>query len=92
MLQLLVVILVSPMGMFSALAVRGFIYGAILVSDCEECGFNDLGKLLFGGLLAAIVVGVAVPLVLRRVKKGSPDESHFVSINVTGAEKRTDAR
>ena len=56
------------------------IYAALLVSDCDECGFNDLGKLLFGGVLAAIVVGVAVSILLRRAKKGRPDESQFVSI------------
>ena len=56
------------------------IYAALIVSDCDECGFNDLGKLLFGGVLAAIIVGVAVSISLRRAKKSRADESQFVSI------------
>jgi hypothetical protein len=59
---------------------QNVIYAALLVSDCDECGFNDLGKLLFGGVLAAIIVGVAVSILLRRAKKSRADESQFVSI------------
>ena len=89
MLQMITLVLVSPA---AVPVIRDVVYAAIIVSDCDECGFNDLGKLLFGGLIVAIIVGVAVPLLLRRLKRGRPDESQFVSINVTGAGKRTDAR
>jgi hypothetical protein len=89
MLQMIALILVSPTGVS---VIRDVVYAALIVSDCDECGFNDLGKLLFGGLVVAIIVGVAVPLWLRRLKRSRPEESQFVSINVTGAEKRTDAR
>lgn len=89
MLQMIALVLLSPAGVS---VMRDVVYAAIIVSDCDECGFNDLGKLLFGGLIVAVIVGVAVPLLLRRMKRSRPDESQFVSINVTGAEKRTDAR
>ncbi len=79
MAQLLIMAL--PMGVLVP-AVQDFIYAALLVSDCEECGFNDLGKLLFGGLIAAIVVGVAISLLHRRVKSKSHDRSEFVSIRL----------
>jgi len=92
MFQLFAVLLVWPMSAFLISPIPNFFSAALIVSDCDECGFNDLGKLLFGGLAAAIIVGVALPLVLRRMKKGRPDESQFVSINVTGAKKRKDAR
>ena len=90
--HLLGLVLVSPMCVFLLSSAPNLFCAALIVSDCDECGFNDLGKLLFGGLLVAIIVGVAVPLLLRRLKRSRPDESQFVSINVTGAEKRTGAR
>ena len=80
MFQLFDLIMTSPIGVFIAGMVQDVIYAALIVSDCDECGFNDLGKLLFGGIFAAIVVGVAVSILLRRAKKGRPDESQFVSI------------
>ncbi len=91
MFQLFAMLLVWPMSAFLISPIPIFFSAALIASDCDECGFNDLGKLLFGGLAAAIIVG-ALPLVLRRMKKGRPNESQFVSINVTGAKKRKDAR
>lgn len=89
MLQMIALVLVSPAG---ASVIRDVVYAALIFSDCDECGFNDLGKLMFGGLLVAIILGVAVPLLLRRMKRSRPEEPQFVSINVTAAEKRTGAR
>jgi uncharacterized membrane protein YczE len=80
MIQLFDLIMTSPIGVFMAGMAQDVIYAALLVSDCDECGFNDLGKLLFGGVLAAIIVGVAVSILLRRAKKSRADESQFVSI------------
>ncbi|HEY0350272.1 MAG TPA: hypothetical protein VGC60_19205 [Pyrinomonadaceae bacterium] len=80
MIQLFDLIMTSPIEVFIAGMAQDVIYAALLVSDCDECGFNDLGKLLFGGVLAAIIVGVAVSILLRRAKKSRADESQFVSI------------
>ena len=80
MFQLFDLIMTSPIGVFIAGIAQDVIYAALIVSDCDECGFNDLGKLLFGGVLGAIIVGVAVSILLRRAKKSRPDESQFVSI------------
>jgi hypothetical protein len=78
MFQLFDLILALVGGMiFSAL--RDTIYVAMLISDCDECGFNDLGKLLFGGLVLAILIGVGGSLLWRRMKEKN-DESSFVSI------------
>ena len=77
MFQLFDLILASVGAMiFSAL--RDTDYVAMLISDCDECGFNDLGKLLFGGLNLALLVGVAGSLLWRRRKEDRP--SDFVSI------------
>jgi len=80
MFQLFDLIMTSPIGVFIGGMAQDVIYAALIVSDCDECGFNDLGKLLFGGIFAAIIVGVAVSILLRRAKKGRADESQFVSI------------
>jgi hypothetical protein len=87
MFQLFDLIMTSPLGAFFAGIAQDIIYAALVVSDCDECGFNDLGKLLFGGVLAAIIVGLAVSLVHRRMKSGRRENSQFVSINVSERDK-----
>lgn len=47
MFQLFDLIMTSPIGVFIAGMAQEVIYAALIVSDCDECGFNDLGKLLF---------------------------------------------
>jgi hypothetical protein len=79
MFQLLDLILAAAGAMiFSAL--RDTVYVAMLVSDCDECGFNDLGKLLFGGLILAILIGVGGSLLWRRMKEKNSSAAEFVSI------------
>ncbi len=79
MFQLFDLILASVGGMiFSAL--RDTLSVAMLISDCEECGFNDLGKLLFGGLMLAILVGIGGSLLWRRTREKNASASDFVSI------------
>ena len=79
MFQLFDLILASVGGMIVS-ALRDTVYVAMLVSDCEECGFNDLGKLLFGGLILAVLVGVGGSLLWRRMKEKHASASDFVSI------------
>jgi hypothetical protein len=43
--------------------------------------FNDLGKLLLGGVSAAIVVAVAFTLVRFKLQDKKPPASNFISIN-----------
>ena len=81
MFQLFELILASPIGSFIFAGLQDALYAVILFADCDECGFNDLGKLLFGGVLAAIVVGVAISVLLRRLKANGPHTSGFVSIH-----------
>ncbi len=48
----------------------------------EETGaFNDLGKLLLGGVAAAIVVAVAFTFVRFRLRDKKPPTSNFISIS-----------
>jgi hypothetical protein len=86
MLQLFELIASSPLGAFLVSAWRGIYYAALILSDCDECGFNDLGKLLFGGLVLAAIVGVGASLYWRR-RKGNESDSSFVSIRPSGDRK-----
>lgn len=43
--------------------------------------FNDLGKLLLGGVAAAIVIGVAFTVVRFKLQDKKPQSSNFISIN-----------
>jgi hypothetical protein len=43
--------------------------------------FDDLGKLLLGGVAAAIVVAVAFTFVRFRLRDKKPQTSNFISIN-----------
>jgi len=48
----------------------------------EDAGnFDDLGKLLLGGVAAAIVVAVAFTLVRFRLRDKKPPRSNFISIS-----------
>jgi hypothetical protein len=43
--------------------------------------FDDLGKLLLGGVVAAIVVAVGFTLVRFRLRDKKPQKSNFISIS-----------
>jgi len=87
MFQLFDLIMTSPIGVFLITAIQDVIYAALIVSDCDECGFNDLGKLLFGGVILAILFGIGVSLWHRRMKEKGAGNSQFVSIRSSDPEK-----
>lgn len=87
MFQLFDLIMTSPIGVLLINAIENVIYAALVFSDCEECAFNDLGKLLFGGVILAVLVGVGLSILIRRMKEKGPATSEFVSIRAT---KRND--
>ena len=80
MFQLFDMIITSPIGMYLWTAFENTIYAALVVADCDECGFKDLGKLLFGGLALALIFGVTVSLLYRRSREKNPGAGQFVSI------------
>ena len=83
MFQLLDLLVTSPLGVYLGTAAANIAYAALMLSDCDECGFNDLGKLLFGGLSLAALVGISVSLLYRRSRHGNSQDSQFVSIRST---------
>lgn len=80
MFELFELILASPIGAFLFAGLQNTLYALIIAADCDDCGFNDLGTLLFGGVVAAILLGVAFSILLRRMKEKSSVSSEFVSI------------
>jgi hypothetical protein len=80
MFELFELILSSPIGALIFAGLQDALYAVIVVSDCGECGFSDLGKLLFGGVILAILFGVMISLLLRLRKEKTPGSSGFVSI------------
>lgn len=53
----------------------------VLQETSATTDFNDLGKLLLGGVAAAIVVAVALTLVRFKLQDKKPPTSNFISIN-----------
>ena len=80
MFQLFDLIMTSPLGAFFAAAAQDLIYAALLISDCDECGFNDLGKLLFGGLALAMLVGITISVLVWKRKEKQSQRTEFFSI------------
>src|SRR5215471_19944575 len=86
MFQLFDLIMTSPLGAFLAAAAQDVIYAALVFSDCDECGFNDLGKLLFGGLALAVLVGITVSVLVWKRKEKQPQRTEFFSIRSRSGE------
>ena len=80
MFELFDLILTSPIGAYIFAGFQNTLYAVIIATDCDDCGFNDLGKLLFGGVIAAILVGVVISILLRRLKDKTSASTEFVSI------------
>jgi hypothetical protein len=80
MFQLIELIIASPIGSMIVTFFKGTVYAAMIVADCDECGFNDLGKLLFGGLILALLIGIAASILWKRAKEKNAGASAFLSI------------
>ena len=83
MFQLFDLVITSPVGVYLVNLAENVAYAALIASDCEECGFNDLGKLLFGGLIVALVIGITISLLYRRKRNRDSANTQFVSIRST---------
>ena len=51
-----------------------------LIQETATSSFDDLGKLLLGGMAAAIVVAVGFVLIQFRLRDKKPPTSGFISI------------
>ena len=91
MFQLFDLLVTSPVGVFLFAKAQEMIYAAVVAADCEECSFNDLGKLLFGGLALALLVGVGISILFWKMKDREPRAMSVVSIQAREPETK-DAR
>jgi hypothetical protein len=91
MFQFFDLLVTSPIGVFLFAKAQDLIYAALVVSDCDECGFNDLGKLLFGGLALALLVGVGISILFWKMKGRESGQTSVVSIHASRKDVR-DAR
>ena len=48
-----------------------------------QTDFNDLGKLMLGGVAAALVFALAFTFVRLRLREKNPQTSNFISINAS---------
>jgi len=87
MLELIEFIIASPLGAAAGAAIQKSVFALLVAADCDECGFNDLGKLLFGGLVVAVLVGIVVSVVRHRAKEKASNSSEFVSIRSSSREE-----
>ncbi len=88
MFQLVDLLMTSPLGVFLFAKAQDAVYAVLMISDCDECGFNDLGKMLFGGLAVALLLGVGVSVLYWKKKGKHADETDFVSIRASRDQKR----
>jgi hypothetical protein len=60
----------------------------LLVSDeTPTAAFEDMGKLLLGGTVAAVLVAVGFTLVRFRMRDKKPQASNFISISAVDRER-----
>ena len=61
----------------------------LLLQETPTAAFDDLGKLLLGGTVAAIVIAVGFTLVRLRMRDKKPQTSSFISIGSVENERST---
>jgi hypothetical protein len=60
-----------------------FLFLFLLQENTANTSFDDLGKLLFGGVIAAILLAVAFTLVRMKLRDKRTPSSSFISINAS---------
>ena len=80
MFALFELILSSPIGVFLFGSLQNSLYALVIATDCYDCGFNDLGTMFFGGVIAAVLACLGISILLRRMKERTSAASEFVSI------------
>ena len=73
-------LLLTPLAAAAFHALENLFLFIILEADCEGCGFDNLGLVLFGGVFAAIAVGVIFTLVRLRWQDKKTESPAFISI------------
>ena len=80
MLELIEFLIGSPLGVLIVTLLKYTVYAAIIIANSDEPGFHDLGRLLFGGLIIEVLVGVGSSLLWRRWRERHAQSSANLSI------------
>lgn len=59
----------------------------LIFQETATGAFDDLGKLLLGGVVAAIVLAIGFTLIRIRMRDKKPPTSNFISISAAENEK-----
>lgn len=59
----------------------------LIFQETATGAFDDLGKLLLGGVAAAIVLAIGFTLIRIRMRDKKPQTSNFISISAAENEK-----
>jgi len=73
-------LLLTPLAAAAFMALENALCFVIVVSDCDDCGFDSLGLLLLGGLVLAVGVGVVFTLIRLRLRDNKTKAPAFLSI------------
>ena len=71
------------------------VYNCVLLLNVIQemhTDFNDLGKLMLGGIVAAIMFAVAFTFVRLRLREKNPQPSTFISISAQREEDKNAGR
>ena len=74
-------LLLTPLAAAAFMALENVLYFVVVASDCDDCGFDNLGLLLFGGLVLAIGVGVLFTFIRLRLRDNKTQRPAFISIS-----------
>ena len=67
----------------STLVLLNAVICLMILAEETEGAFDDLGKLLFGGVAAAVIFALALSLVRLRLRDKNPPTSDFISISAS---------
>ncbi|MGI8917702.1 MAG: hypothetical protein ACR2H6_03800 [Pyrinomonadaceae bacterium] len=66
----------------AALLIHALVVIEIFTSDSDALAdMNDLGTLMLGGFILAVVAAVALTIVRLRIREKKPEPARFISIN-----------
>jgi high-affinity Fe2+/Pb2+ permease len=65
---------------------KGRVVMFLIIFQETTGAFDDLGKLLLGGVAAAIVLAIGFALIRIRIRDNKPQTSNFISISATESE------
>lgn len=72
--------------MVTLITIHSSIQLLILIQEANA-DFDDIGKLMLGGVIAAVVVAIAFIYIRLRLREKNPHASDFISISANQTEK-----